>query len=159
MICFVLDDAGAAGAAPEAEASIVASNTTTTIYFEPDYAFSTALGANDDLELIATYQVEDAADGDEAWTVAGVVLGVDGVTNGQYGWIQQQGPCMTKVTTNAITEGDPVVAGAAIMDAFGTDGQELWTGIALASGSTDEVTPHIPVDVRLFTCAGPGGSP
>jgi len=159
MIAFVLDDAGGAGAAPEGEMSIVASNTATVITMEADYPYSAALAANDDLELIATYQVEDAADGDEAWTVAGIVSGADGITHGQYGWVQCYGVTPALMTTNAISEGDPVVAGAAVVDAFGTDGQELWVGIALASGSTDEVLKHIPVDIRVWASAGPGGSP
>lgn len=158
-ICFVLDNADSAGAAPEAESGIVANNTATLITLEADYAMSTALAANDDLELIANWQFEDAADGDENWTVAGVVMGADGITAAQYGWLQIEGPCHVDVTTNAISEGDPVVTGANIMDAFGTDGQELWTGIALASGSTDESTPQVPVWLKLLTGAGPGGSP
>ena len=159
MICFVLDSAQGTGIAPEGEASIVDKNTATRIDFAKQYPFSTALAANDDLELIGTYQAEAAADGDEAWTIHGVVVGKNGIDAGKYGWIQLEGNTMANGGTNAIAEGDPVVAGAAIVDAFGTDGQELWVGIALASGSTDEVTPRIPVRLKLLASAGPGGSP
>lgn len=159
MICFVLDSAQGTGVAPEGECSIVANNTATRINMEPAYPFSVALAANDDLELIGTYQAEAAADGDEAWTIQGVVVGKDGISAGNYGWVQMEGVCVANHTTNAITEGDPVVAGAAVVDAFGTDGQELWVGIALVTTSTDEVVPSTPVRMKLLTCAGPGGSP
>lgn len=159
MLCFVLDDAGGAGAAPEGETSIIANNTATVITMESQYPFSAALAANDDLELLSNWQFEDAADGDEAWTVYGVVVGKDGISTGNYGWIQREGYCSCASGTNAISEGDPVVAGAAIVDAFGTDGQELWVGIALSTGSTDEATPRLPVRLKLVTCAGPGGAP
>lgn len=159
MLCFVLDDAGGAGAAPEGETSIVADNTATTITLEPDYPLSVALAANDDLELIANWQFEDSVDGDEAWTIYGVVVGQDGISSLSYGWIQREGYCSCVVGANAISEGDPVVAGAALLDAFGSDGQELWCGIALATGGTDEVTPRLPIRLKLLTCAGPGGSP
>jgi hypothetical protein len=159
MLAFMLDNDDAAGAAPEGETSIVADNSSTVITMEPDYPFSVALAANDDLELIANWQFEDSVDGDEAWTMYGVVVGIDGISSLNYGWIQREGYCSCKGTANAMTEGDPVVAGAAAIDAFGTDGQELWVGVALASTSTDEAIPRIPVRLKLLTCAGPGGTP
>ena len=158
-ICFVLDDAGAAGAAPEGEMSIVADNSTTTITLDRDYALSAALAVNDDLELISTYQTVDAADGDEAWTVSGVVSAQDGILDNAYGWVVMEGATPALMTTNAITEGDPVVAGAAVVDAFGTDGQELFVGIAMASGSTDETLKHIPVYMKIFSCSNTAVTP
>lgn len=159
MICFVLDTNAVAGAAPEGESSIVASNTTTRIDLEKNYPLSVALAVNDDLELIGTYQAEASVDGDEAWTMQGVVVGKNGIDAGKHGWVCFEGITVANGTTNAIAEGDPIVAGAAVVDAFGTDGQELWVGIAYASGSTDEAVPSIPVRMKLLTCAGPGGSP
>ena len=94
MICFVLDSAQGTGIAPEGEASIVDKNTATRIDFAKQYPFSTALAANDDLELIGTYQAEAAADGDEAWTIHGVVVGKNGIDAGKYGWIQLEGNTM-----------------------------------------------------------------
>jgi hypothetical protein len=159
MICWVLDNADSAGAAPEGEWSVVADNTATAINVDPQKPYSVALAANDDLELLATYQVEDSADGDEGWTVVGVAAGKDGISVGNYGWVVAHGFTMATHTTNAITEGDPIVAGAAVVDAFGTDGQELWVGIACGAGSTDETLKHLPVHMRVWHSAGPGGSP
>ena len=158
-ILFVLDKDATAGAAPEGECSIISDNTATIISLEDNYALSVALAVNDDLEMITNWQVNDAADGDEAWTVAGVVIGNDGFADNNYGWVQIEGPCSVDVTTNAITEGDPIVTGAAIMDAFGTDGHELWCGVALATGSTDEAIPTIPAYLKLMTFENTGGTP
>lgn len=158
-ICYVLDNNDSAGAAPEGQSSIVAGNTATVITMEPSYPFGTALAANDDLELIANWQFEDAADGDEAWTVAGVVVGKNGISDGNYGWLQQEGPVSADIVTGAVSEGDPVVADAAIVGSFGSDGQELWIGIALAAASADQAAQTLPVMMKLITAAGPGGSP
>lgn len=159
MICYVQDNADSAGAAPEGEWSLVSYNSATEIYVDPQKPYSAALAANDDLELLSVYHVEDSADGDEGWTVAGVACGKDGISVGNYGWVVSHGMTMAKHTTNAITEGDPIVAGAAVVDAFGTDGQELWVGIAANACSTDETLKHLPVFMRVWHSAGPGGSP
>ena len=159
MICYVLDDAGAAGAAPEGEASIVADNTTTAITLEADYPYSAALAANDDLELVSTYQVEDSADGDEAWTVAGVALGRYGIANLNYGWYQVEGVVNADATAATITQGDPVVAGAVAVAAFGSDGHELWIGTALAGMTSDSVAATALVNLKLFAPENSGGTP
>src|SRR3972149_6312240 len=122
-LCYVLDNADSAGDAPETEISPIAGNTTTAITLDADYPLTVALAANDDLELISTWQIEDSADGDEAWTVAGVVLGNQGLTNLYYGWIQVEGPVRADVTaTTTIAEGDPVGAGANPRTPFGSGG-------------------------------------
>lgn len=158
MISYVLDKAAVAGAAPEGESSIVSKNTATVVTLDAHYPYSTALAVNDDIELIATYQVEDAADGDEAWTCVGVVLAKDGISANNYGWVQLEGvtPALSIASS---AEGDPVVADAAAVGPFGTDGQELWVGTALSTLSTDEALKQLPIRVQLWTAAGTGGSP
>src|SRR3990172_58653 len=52
-LAIVYDDAGAAGGAPEGEASVVASNTATVWTFETDLPLSTAVAANDDVYFIS----------------------------------------------------------------------------------------------------------
>ena len=158
MISYVLDTAAVAGAAPEGESSIVASNTATVVTLEPDYAYSVALAVNDDIELMSTYQVEDAADGDEAWTVAGIVMGIDGISDGNYGWIHVEGvtPCQSAASA---VEGDPIVADAAQVGPFGSDGHELWIGTSLVALSTDEALKQIPAQLKLFTYENSGGTP
>src|SRR3990167_3097862 len=104
-ICFVLDNADAAGTAPEGEMGVVADNSTTVITMDRDYPFSVALAANDDLELITTYQVVDTAASDEAWTCTGIVAAQDGILDNAYGWVVQHGLTPALTIANAITEG------------------------------------------------------
>ena len=61
MICFVLDSAQGTGIAPEGEASIVDKNTATRIDFAKQYPFSTALAANDDLDVSNYLSLSDLA--------------------------------------------------------------------------------------------------
>lgn len=158
MISYVLDDAGAAGAAPEGESSIVVKNTATLVTLDSHYPYSAALAVNDDIELIATWQAEDSADGDEAYTCMGIVVAKDGISANNYGWVQVEGvtPALSIAST---AEGDPIVADAAAIGPFGTDGQELWIGTALNTLSTDEVLKQVPVHIQLFSPVGTGGSP
>lgn len=157
MIAYVLDNATTAGAAPEGESSIVATNTATVVTLEKDYPYSAALAANDDIELIATYQVEDSAAADEAWTVAGVVLPFDGISNMNYGWIHVEGTCPVQ-SANSAVEGDPLESGVAQVTPL-TAGHELWIGTALAALSTDEALKQIPAQMKLFTYENSGGTP
>lgn len=158
-IVYVHDDTGGAGAAPEGEVSVAASNTTTVVTLESDLPLSAALASGDDVTLISTYAVEDSADGDLSITVQGIVLGANGVSASQYGWLLMEGFRKAKATTNAITTFNPVVAGANLIDAFGSDGQELWVGTSLGTYATDNVATTLPVRLNLFTAAGIGTSP
>lgn len=158
MISYVLDTAAVAGAAPEGESSIVAANTATLVTLEKNYAYSAALAVNDDIELLATYQVEDSAAADEAWTVAGVVLGIDGISNNNFGWIHVEGICPVQ-SANSAVEGDPLIAGVAQVAPVAAEGHEAWVGTALTALSTDEALKQIVAQMKLFTYENSGGTP
>lgn len=158
-IIYVHDDTGAAGAAPEGEMSVAASNTTTVITLEDDLPFTVALASGDDVTSISTYAVEDSADGDLAVTCQGIVMGAQGVTASQYGWYLMEGIVKALSTAESITTFNPVVAAANTVDEFGTDGQELWVGTALATYTSDNVATTLPVRMNLFAPAGVGLSP
>jgi hypothetical protein len=158
-IANVLDNDDSAGAAPEGQSSIVADNTATKITMEADYPFSVALAANDDLELLATWQVEDAAASDEAWTVAGVVVGNDGISDGNYGWVQIEGAVSADIDTALVTDGDALIAGAAVLaDPAGASAAELRCAIAMVAVSADQVAQTCPVMLKLFTCGAPASA-
>lgn len=158
-LAYVLDNDDSAGAAPEGEVGVIAKNTATIVTLESDYPLSVALAANDDITLISNWQAEDAADGDLAVDVLGVVLAVGGITAGSYGWVQREGFCLPLYSTNAITAANPVVAGANVLDAFGSDGQELHCGVSLAAITSDQAAFRVPTNLRLFTCAGVATAP
>ena len=159
-LCYVLDNDDTAGAAPEGETSIVKNNSATIIDMEFDMPFSLALAVNDDLVLVSNWQAADAADGNLVVNVLGAVLGNAGFSNNQFGWVQKEGYCpYVRALSGAITAGDPVVADAAQVGAFGTDGQELWVGVALAAASADQTRDRVLVNFKVFTAAGPGTAP
>ena len=159
-LCFVADNDDSAGAAPEGETSVVKNNSATIIDMEFDMPFSVALAANDDLTLISNWQSTDSADGNLAVNVLGVVLGAQGIADNQFGWVQKEGYCPgVDALSGAITAGDPVVADVAQVGAFGSDGQELWVGVALGAMSADQTADTLPVNLRLFTAASPGTAP
>lgn len=159
-LAYVLDDAGAAGAAPEGETTVIADNTTTDLIFDPQYPLSAALASGDDLTLISNWQGVGSTDGDLGHNVLGVVMGNAGISDNQYGWVQIEGYCPSVDTDgSAITAGDPVVADDNQIGDFGSDGQELWVGIALAGESSDQAAAILPVNLKIFTCAGPNTTP
>jgi hypothetical protein len=79
---FVMDNADSAGAAPEGEVSIIGSNTAATCNVDANYPYSVALAANDDLDTISPgWHWSDAAAGDLAQEVKGIVVAKAGVTS------------------------------------------------------------------------------
>ena len=133
---LVHDDAGGGGAAPEGEATIVASNTATVATFEVDLPLSTALAVNDDVTLFAP-GVIDAADGDFNFVVCGVAMGAP--ADDGFGWFQFHGvhPRVQHKSTDAVTAGAPVVADAAAVGAAGADVANLWVGYQMATHGGD----------------------
>lgn len=158
---YVLDNDDTAGAAPEGETSIVSTNSATVVTAEAGYPFSVALAVNDDVVLISTYQVEDAADNDLAVDVAGVVVGLDGFADNNFGWVQKEGFCVCGVTATTTVSRNPLVAGAALVaELTSGDGLELWVGYSLAVATSDQAgTNRVPANLKLFTAQGPGGTP
>jgi len=149
-IFYVLDNADAAGAAPEGEMSIVRNNTTTVIALEPNLPLSAAIANADTASLVSVCHAEDSADGDERRDVLGVVVSAE-VSANNYGWIHRQGK--TKAIfkgSSALVIGDPVVADAALIGPFGSDVAELWIGTGLVTVTNDQVTPRALVHIDCF---------
>lgn len=158
-VFYVHDDAGAAGAAPEGEISVVVSNTAGQLNLDPLLPLTAALAVNDDVTTISTYQCEGSADGDLSVTCLGIVAASGGITSGNYGWVIMEGVTKAKATTNAITTFNPIVCGSSCVDAFGTDGQELWIGTSLGTYAADNAALTLPVRMNCFTASGIGTSP
>jgi hypothetical protein len=148
-IIIIHDDAGAAGGAPEGEATVVASNTATVATFHTDLPLSVALAANDDATMISLHVI-DAADGDLNITVCGVAMGA--AADGGFGWFQFQGfhPRVQHKTTDAVTAGNPVVADAAAVGAHGTDVANLWVGYQVTTHGGDALQIKSPVVMSLL---------
>ena len=140
-ICYVVDDAGNGGAAPEGETTIIKRNTATRLEFKEP--LTTALAVNDDLTLRGTYNSEAAAAGDLNTTVLGVVVPENGIPAANYGWVQKFGPnsrVLGKAST-AITVDKPLIADAGRVTIWGTTAAaNTLIGQALGGLATDSVS-------------------
>lgn len=143
-----LDDAGAAGAAPEGEVGRVVANTTTQVFIDTNDAFSVTPAANDDFVVILPWAVDDSADGDFAGQVAGVSM----TDHDQYdwGWFQFFGinPDVDAVAAGtALPAQESVVADAAVVNDGAGDAVDLRIGRVLHQLSSDTVLRKAVVDL------------
>ena len=115
-IVAVVDDAGAAGAAPEGETSFITSVTELTLKVSPP--FTAAVTITDTVEIIKRWAVLAAAAAADVRT-AGIPM-ADLLTL-TYGWVQCRGIYLSANVTaagTAITEGMRLKAGTAILEAM-----------------------------------------
>lgn len=115
-IIMCVDDAGAAGAAPEQEYSIVTGVVALQVDFSP--ALTVALASSDKVAFFRRYSVKASADATGAPEYAGVAMAAV-VTLG-YGWFQIGGihPAAKLVASTAFAEGALLKPGASVLDAL-----------------------------------------
>jgi hypothetical protein len=150
LVC--IDDAGAAGAAPEGEKGRIVANTATLVTIDADDAFSVAPAVNDDFKVHLPFAVDDSADGDAAGIVQGVVMAAQDQYD--YGWVQFYGihPSVATVAAGtAIVVDESVVADAAIVTDGAADAVDLRIGRALVEVTSDTVLR----ETAVFLCCGP----
>lgn len=155
---IVHDDAGAAGAAPEGEFSVVSANTATVVTLDANLPLSAALAVNDDVTILSPGLINSAAN-DPGFKVAGVVMGA--IADNGFGWVQFQGlhPAAKHAAT-AMISGDALKAGTAVVEAFGTVtavvGGTAGTGVGYVIGyqvaihGLDSVSTKSPVVMSLL---------
>jgi len=139
-LLYCIDDAGAAGAAPEGELGRIVANTTTTITVDTNDAFSVAPAANDDFNIQLPWAVDDSADGDAAWIVQGVVMAAQDQYD--YGWVQFYGvhPAVPVVAAGtALPVNESLVADAAVLNDGAGDAIELRVGTVRFPVASDQV--------------------
>lgn len=146
---IVLDNADAAGGAPEGETSIIKSATVNTFTVYDELPFSVALAVNDDLSIISRHAI-DAADGDFNHVVLGAAMAAVG--DNEFGWFQMTGfhPRVAHKATSALVLGDPVVADAAAVGPWGTDAAPLWVGYCPGTYANDVASDRGPIVFSLF---------
>jgi len=145
-IAFIIDDAGAAGAAPEGEKSFVTKVAALYCLVSPN--FTAAATVNDTCSFIKRWSVLAAADKAGKRT-AGIPMGA--LLTLCCGWVQTRGIYMTADVTaanTAIAEGDRLRAGTAILEQLATvaananvadDINQVAVGTALQTLATDTV--------------------
>lgn len=154
MIFWVANSTAGTGVAPEGEASIVASNTATVLKLEPSYPLSATLTATDTVQCVATWQVEAGAATDQGWVYEGVVVGRDGLTAGNYGWIQTEGLVVANTDGTAQVVGSPVVAAASgTLADDGAQTNEDWVGTSMITAQNDQVNDRSLVRLSRFSQA------
>lgn len=148
-ILYCLDDAGAAGAAPEGEHAEIIANTATLITIHSEDAFSVTPAANDDFVIIRPWVFEDSAANDETAEVSGVVMADQDAND--YGWVQFEGvhPFVLAVAAGTtIPANESVIAGATLVTDGAGAAENLWVGQSLHQLTTDTVVRSISVDLQ-----------
>lgn len=156
MMLYCVDNNDSAGAAPENEVSIIENNTADVANVDPDYAFSAALAVNDDLRILSPgWHAEDAVAADLAQNTLGIVVGPNGFSDGNYGWVQQHGLCPIANSKNSVTfvAGGAVIAGAAVIDIDAAGGLELAIGYTPFAMTSDSARDKLPCFLTLFSPA------
>ena len=136
-----LDDAGAAGAAPEGEIAVITANTATVVTIDTNDAFSAAPAVNDDFTIVMPFACQTAAAGDVAGRVAGVAMTT--IAQYSYGWYQFFGinPSVQAIAagTAITTEKGIITANSGLASDGSTSAPSLLIGVALATLTSDTV--------------------
>jgi hypothetical protein len=145
----VLDDAGAAGAAPEGEVAKIANNSTTILTLTA--ALSAAVTTTDTFQIFRPWHIIAAADAMVASEVAGVLMGT--IADGSYGWVQFRGFNLNALvvaagTTLAAGAGLKAGVGVLIAAADNADNGEV-VGTSIFAVTTDTVLRTAPVYLSL----------
>jgi hypothetical protein len=155
-VVVVLDDAGAAGAAPEGETTVIGSHTDTVATFDINLPLSTALAAGDTVSCVSP-KIVNSATNDAQSIVAGCALSA--ITSFDWGWVQNLGVHpRTRHSAAAVATQTALIAGTAVVATFGTAtavvggtapaGSFYQVGSQIIAHSADNVTTESPV---LFT--------
>lgn len=154
-IVTVLDDGGAAGAAPEGESAQIWKNSVDTIYWQPDF---TVAPANTD-DLIITYwaHVLAAGAGAQLCDFRGVPVASGGIPNGYMGWscfdadfVDVLMPAIAATVT--IEKG--LIAGTATFAEGSTAAVPTILGVARQGLKADTVNRHILASIGVGKCRG-----
>lgn len=142
-----------AGAAPEGETGIIVKNTATVIDLDARLPFSVSSVADVDCRIVTPgWHVIQGGAAALARDVKGVVVGLDGISVGYYGWVGFEGFMpQVKATAAAIAAGANIVTGAT--GAVATVGANTMEKvIGYAPGAVESTHPgKMPMVLTLWT--------
>lgn len=145
-MAYVLDNADAAGAAPEGQMRFIVKNTANICYVQPN--FSVALAVNDDIEIRSRTNVIASAAGDSNGEIAGAVLAPDGIPDNYGGWVCKEGICAALIRAAvAVTEDKGLIAHTGRLDEGSTSATELIIAHAIVGCTGDIASGLIPVEM------------
>jgi hypothetical protein len=153
QLLVVDDNADVAGGEPEGEMGIItAGNTATVINIDADRPFTVALAVSDTVSIHHTWLGDDAADGDAAIDLLGVVVRNGGLTDQYYGWLQVYGVCPDVLhLTNDCADRASLVAAAAAVDDSASDLGHLVMGYQIGTyTASSHDTLRAPAFIQLF---------
>lgn len=147
-LVYILDDAGAAGAAPEGESRYIVKNTANIIYVQPDFTVAPAVG--DAIRIISNCNVIAAAIGDDRNMVAGAVVNPDGIPDNYWGWafFNGTGPALVLAAT-AMTAGLRLIADVGRVNEAAAPNAFEDIGYLVVGCNADIVSDLIPVKLEL----------
>lgn len=134
----------ASTAATEGEASIVVSNSSSQINMDGRFPYSAAPVASQVANLIGTYNVHRSVSADTNTTTQGVVIARNGISTGNFGFVQGIGFC-PRVEKDTLTT-----------NALFTTGS--WISCASGSGHCYQATTLTGLNLCIGKAAGPAPS-
>ena len=141
----------AAGAAPENEAGVIVSNSATQIDLDPTFPFSVASVADVDCRIVTPgwHGIQSGA-AVPSRDIQGVVLGTDGISVGNYGWVVYDGWAVAKATAAAISAGAKLcTAASGAVVAQSSEGLDDVIGYAPAAAESTHIG-KVPIVLTLL---------
>jgi len=139
LVCT--DVNASSGASPEGYCSPIVSNTTTTVYLDPNNPFPAAPAVNDDFSVVSFSKNADAAAGAEVTDCFGIAAA--SLSEGYWGWFFFDGICpyaLVKASTT-MTAAKAIIADTARVSMSSTSADQLLLGHTLGklNGTNDLV--------------------
>ena len=143
--------APAATVVAEGEASVVVSNASNAVNMDPRYPYSAAPTAATLCQVLGTYNAEAAATNDTNLTCMGAVMGQNGISTGNFGFVQSVGPNFRVLkdlasTANVLTTGSSIV----VMSGSGSCSAPMTAGTAFNLVIGKALAPASSVSVEAF---------
>lgn len=132
-LAYVVTNGTTAGAAPEGESAVITANSTTTLTLDSAYPLSAAPNATGDTIIVySLFDFIKAASGDLDHNVFGIAVATNGITNANWGVLQQFGYCPNAkcLSSAVLTVAKALIAGTEQVTVSATSADNLLVGFA-----------------------------
>lgn len=146
-LLYILDDAGAAGAAPEGEWARIIKNTADILTFQPAMTLATA--TSDTAVVVRQNHLGLLGGAIERQETFGVTVRPSGVQDNYWGWFCCKGFVEAAIVaaSTAITAGEGLIglAGGLLTTGVATSGQDIMLARSVSAHTADTVKRIVPV--------------
>ena len=150
-VLVVTDVNASAGASPEGYSSPIKSNSTTTIYLDPENPLPAVLAVNDDCYIYSFCKTRAAAAGDSTSDLFGIAMA--SITATYWGWFQYDGYCpyaSVKAST-ALAAEKALIADTNMVSISSTSNASLFIGtLAQAVAFSNDLVDDVVSAVQLW---------